>query len=85
MKIKTQKPIIIDAEFNEKTGDIPSFEEQIQERTRNINVDDDNLDISILLILLGLVFMIAVVLFHPTTQEKVRGNHPSIIYRCESD
>ena len=84
MKIKTQKPIIIDAEFNEKTGDIPSFEEQIQERTRNVNVDDDNLDISILLIVIGLVFMIAVVLFHPTTQEKVRGNHSTIIYRCKS-
>ena len=44
MKIKTQKPFIIDAEFNEKTDDIPSFQEQIQERTRKVNVDDDNLD-----------------------------------------
>lgn len=79
MKIKIQKPVIIDAEFYQKTGDIPTFDEQIKERTRN-----DNLDISIVLIVLGLLFMIAVVLFHPTTQEKVRANHPSIIYRCKS-
>ena len=72
MKIKIQKPVIVDVEFKEKTDDIPSFQEQIQERTRK--VDDDNLDISILLIVLGLVFMIAVVLFHPRTQEKVRSS-----------
>ena len=83
MKIKIHKPVIIDAEFKEKIDDIPSFQEQIQERTRNVG--DDNLDISILLIVLGLVFMIAVVLFHPTTQEKVRSNYPTIIYRCKSD
>ena len=83
MKIKIQKPVIIDAEFNEKTDDIPTFYEQIKERSRQI--DDEVIEGATLLILLGLVFMIAVVLFHPTTQEKVRSNHPSIIYRCESD
>ncbi|MEO0967058.1 MAG: hypothetical protein AAFX80_01670 [Cyanobacteria bacterium J06639_18] len=83
MKVKVQKPIIVDAEFREKTGDIPSFQEQIEERISEVG--DEVIEGGMLLILLGISILIAVVLFHPLTQEKIRSNYPTIIYHCKSD
>ena len=83
MKIKVQKPVIVDADFKEKTGEIPSFEKQIEER--NCEIDGEVLEGAMVLILLGMIILIAVVLFHPATQEKVRSNYSTIIYRCKSD
>ncbi len=83
MKIKIPKPIIVDADFKEKIGEIPSFQEQIQEE--NNEIDNDVVEGAMLLILLVIMILIAVVLFHPATQEKVRSNYSTTIYRCKSD
>ena len=83
MKIKIRKPTIINAKFKEKTGEIPSFQEQIEEES--CEIDGDVIEGAMLLILLVIMILIAVVLFHPTTQEKVRSNYSTTIYRCKSD
>ncbi len=83
MKIKIPKPIIVDAEFKEKIGEIPSFKEQIEEES--CEIDDDVVEGAMLLILFVIIVVIAVVLFHPVTQERIRSNYPTIIYRCKSD
>ncbi len=83
MKIKIPKPIIVDAEFKEKTGKIPSFQEQIEEES--CEIDNDVIEGAMLLILFVIMILIAVVLFHPATQEKVRSNYSTTIYRCKSD
>ena len=80
MKIKIPKPIIVDAEFEEKTGEIPSFQKQIEEESYEI--DNDVVEGAMLVILPIIMIFIAVVLFHPATQERIRNKYPTIIYRC---
>ncbi len=83
MKIKIPKSIIVDAEFKEKTGEIPSFQEQIEEESCEIY--NDVIEGAMLVILLIIMILLAVVLFHPATQERVRSNYSTIIYRCKFD
>lgn len=68
-------PKIINAEFRDKVGEIPSFQEQIKERRRNTETDKGTLEFFVILVF---VLLTNVVLFHPTVQARLQHSQTTI-------